>query len=69
MNRYSNIVRSLATKNNLALVDLRQRFMDYSKQNNPENRESGILTKDRVHLNAKGNQVVAEEMWKAIKVL
>lgn len=67
MNSYSNIVRSLAQKNNLPLVDLRQKFIDYNKQNNPENKESGILTKDRVHLNERGNQVVAEEMWKAIR--
>jgi len=67
MNRYSNIVRSIAQKNNLPLVDLRQKFLEYNKQYNTENKESGILTKDRVHLNAKGNQVVAEEMWKAIK--
>jgi lysophospholipase L1-like esterase len=67
MNHYANIVRSLAQKNNLSLVDLRQKFMAYSKQYNRENKESGILTKDRVHLNAKGNQVVAEEMWKAIR--
>jgi lysophospholipase L1-like esterase len=67
MNRYANIVRSLAQKNNLPLVDLRQKFMDYSKQYNTDNKESGILTRDRVHLNAKGNQVVAEEMWKALK--
>jgi lysophospholipase L1-like esterase len=69
MNRYANIVRSLAQKNNLSLVDLRKKFMDYNKQYNTENKESGILTKDRVHLNAKGNQVVAEEMWKALKGL
>jgi lysophospholipase L1-like esterase len=67
MNRYSNIVRGIAQKNNLPLVDLRQKFLDYNKQYNTQNKESGILTKDRVHLNAKGNQVVAEEMWKAIK--
>jgi lysophospholipase L1-like esterase len=67
MNKYSNIVRTIAQKNNLPLVDLRQKFQDYNKQYNTENKESGILTRDRVHLNAKGNQVVAEEMWKALK--
>jgi lysophospholipase L1-like esterase len=69
MNRYANIVRDIARKNNLPLVDLRQKFVDYNKQYNQENKEAGILTKDRVHLNAKGNQVVAEEMWKVIKGL
>jgi isoamyl acetate esterase len=69
MNKYSNIIRSIAQKNNLPLVDLRQTFLDYNTQYNTENKESGILTRDRVHLNAKGNQLVADEMWKAIKSL
>jgi isoamyl acetate esterase len=69
LNRYSGIIRGLAKSNNLPLVDLRQSFLDYNKQNNPENKELGILTTDRVHLNAKGNQLVADEMWKAIKSL
>ena len=69
LNKYSGIIRNLAKSNNLPLVDLRQSFLDYNKQNNPENKELGILTIDRVHLNAKGNQLVADEMWKAIKSL
>jgi isoamyl acetate esterase len=69
LNKYSNIIRDLAKKNNLPLVDLRQGFLDYNKKLNTENKESGILTSDRVHLNAKGNQFVAEEMWKVIKSL
>jgi lysophospholipase L1-like esterase len=69
LNKYSSIIRDLAKKNNLHLVDLRQGFLDYNKKFNTENKESGILTSDRVHLNAKGNQFVAEEMWKVIKSL
>jgi isoamyl acetate esterase len=69
MNKYSAIIRGIAQKNNLPLVDLRQKFLDYNKQYNSENKESGILTRDRVHLNEKGNQLVADEMWKAIKSL
>jgi lysophospholipase L1-like esterase len=67
MNKYSSIVRGIAQKNNLSLVDLRQKFLDYNKQNNTGNKEQGILTRDRVHLNAKGNQLVADEMWNLIK--
>lgn len=29
---------------------------------NPDDKESGILTADRVHLNDAGNQLVADEM-------
>jgi lysophospholipase L1-like esterase len=67
LNEYSKIIRNLATKNNLPLVDLRKAFLDYNLKNNTDNREKGILTSDRVHLNAKGNQLVADEMWKVIK--
>jgi len=67
LNRYSNIIRDIAKKNDLPLVDLRQKFLDYNNANNPENKEKDIITYDRVHLNAKGNQLVADAMWKAIK--
>jgi isoamyl acetate esterase len=69
LNNYSNIIRSIAAKNNLSLVDLRKAFLDYNLKNNPGNKESGILTTDRVHLNAAGNQLVADEMWRVIKSL
>ncbi len=67
LNRYSNMIRDIAKRNNLPLVDLRQKFLDYNKANNSANEEKNILTYDRVHLNEKGNQLVADEMWKAVK--
>ncbi|HEY5968879.1 MAG TPA: SGNH/GDSL hydrolase family protein [Chitinophagaceae bacterium] len=69
MNEYSNIIRRIASKNNLALVDLRKAFLDHNIKNNPANKDRGILTTDRVHLNANGNQLVADEMWRVIKSL
>jgi len=69
LNHYSNIIRSIAFKNNLPLIDLRKSFLNYNLKNNPENKEKGILTTDRVHLNAIGNQLVADEMWNLIKFL
>jgi len=69
LNRYSSLIRSIAETNKLPLVDLRKSFLDYNMKNNLENKESGILTTDRVHLNEKGNELVAAEMWKAIKSL
>ena len=62
MNNYSNLIRDLAKKNNLQLVDLRKDFLDYNLKNNAENKEKGILTTDRVHLNDLGNQFVADKM-------
>jgi lysophospholipase L1-like esterase len=69
MNEYSNIIRRIANKNELPLVDLRNAFHEYTLKSNPENKDRGILTTDRVHLNPQGNQLVAEEMWKRIKQL
>lgn len=69
LNKYSNIIRDLAKKNNLPLVDLRKKFIDYLKSMNPDNKEKEVLTYDRVHMNDKGNQFIADEMWKVIKDL
>lgn len=66
LNKYASLIRSIAAKNNCTLVDLRKAFLDYNLANNKENKESGILTTDRVHLNEKGNMFVAEEMLKAL---
>jgi isoamyl acetate esterase len=67
LNEYSKIIRGLAAKNNLPIVDLRQLFLEYNLKNNTDNKAKGVLTTDGVHLNAKGNQLVADEMWKVIK--
>jgi len=66
LNRYSNIIRELAQKYSCGLVDLRKAFLDYNLKNNPENKESGILTTDRVHLNPAGNKLVADLMIKGL---
>lgn len=67
LNSYSQIIRDLAKKNSLPLIDLRKAFLDYNLKNNPKNDDRGILTSDRVHLNDLGNQFVADEMWRVIK--
>ncbi|MDB5221504.1 MAG: family lipolytic protein [Chitinophagaceae bacterium] len=69
LNKYSNIIRNMAIKNNLPLIDLRKAFLEYDLKNNPGNKDRGILTTDGVHLNNAGNQLVADEMWKAISKL
>ena len=69
LNKYCNIIRGIAKKNNLPVVDLRQKLLEYDLKNNPENKDRGILTTDGVHLNATGNQFVADAMWAAIKGL
>ncbi|WP_297815631.1 GDSL-type esterase/lipase family protein [Segetibacter sp.] len=66
LNNYSNIIRRLAKANNCKLIDLRKDFHDYNVKNNTDNKESGILTTDRVHLNEKGNTFVAERMMEGL---
>jgi lysophospholipase L1-like esterase len=67
LNLYSNWIRQYATQKNIALVDCRKLFLDYSAKNNPKQVDMGILTYDRVHLNDAGNQLVADAIWEAIK--
>jgi lysophospholipase L1-like esterase len=67
LNKYAGMIRNLASKNKLPLVDLRKDFLTYNMEHNPGNLEKGILTTDRVHLNAAGNQLVAGEIWGMIK--
>jgi lysophospholipase L1-like esterase len=66
LNRYSGIIRDIAAKFDCPLADLRKEFLGYSLKNNPQNKESGILTTDRVHLNDAGNQLVADVLMKLI---
>ena len=66
LNQYSQLIRDLAKRRNLQVIDLRKAFLEYNLKNNPDNKEKGILTTDRVHLNEAGNQLVAEQMQKAL---
>ena len=67
LNGYSSWLRKYVKDNGLGMVDLRTIFHEYSVAHNPENLYNGILTSDGVHLNTKGNALVAEEMWKALQ--
>jgi lysophospholipase L1-like esterase len=69
LNAYSAIIKKIAETNACKLIDLRKAFMDYEVKNNVENKASGILTTDRVHLNEAGNKFLAETMWDTIKNL
>ena len=66
LNQYSQLIRDIAKRNNLPVVDLRKAFQEYNLKNNPDNKDRGILTTDRVHLNDAGNQFVAEQMQKVL---
>lgn len=66
LNQYSKLIRDIATRNNLELCDLRKYFEDYLVKNNPENKEKGVLTSDRVHLTEEGNKFLADRMMEAL---
>lgn len=66
LNYYSTIIRQVATSAGCEIIDLRKAFLEYNVKNNPQNLEKGILTTDRVHLNEKGNRLVADLMLAAI---
>jgi lysophospholipase L1-like esterase len=66
LDEYAEISRAVAKELNVPLCDLRKEFQNYLKKNNPDNKEKGILTSDRVHLNDEGNQRVAEAMLKML---
>lgn len=67
LNSYSVAIRKIAQTNNCPLIDLRQAFLDHLKNNNPENKDRGILTTDGVHLNRAGNIFVAQRIYEVLK--
>ena len=67
LDKYSGAIRDLATKNNLPLCDLRTIFKEYDAANNTDNKEKGVLTSDGVHLNALGNQTLADKLLPLVK--
>lgn len=66
LNFYAGSIRKIAKANNCALIDLRQAFLDYEKNNNPDNKDRGILTTDGVHLNRAGNIFLAQQMYNVL---
>ncbi|HVS38432.1 MAG TPA: SGNH/GDSL hydrolase family protein [Gemmataceae bacterium] len=64
LDEYSDISRAVAKDLKVPTCDLRKAFQDYEKAHNTDNKESGVLTADRVHLNDAGNKFVAEQILK-----
>ena len=67
LNKYSEIVRQIAKNKKVELIDLHKTIVDYINAHNPENKNSGILTTDGVHMNDEGNRFLAEQFWEYIK--
>jgi lysophospholipase L1-like esterase len=66
LDEYSGISRAVAKEMDVPLCDLRMYFLENLRNRNSSNAEKGILTTDRVHLNAAGNAFVADKMVQAI---
>jgi isoamyl acetate esterase len=66
LDEYSEIGRKVAKKESVQLCDLRKAFIDHLAKNNPDDKDRGILTGDRVHLNEAGNKFVAQTILATI---
>ena len=64
LDAFSDVVRNLSSEFNTELLDLRKKFKKYISENNDQNMPKGVLTSDGVHLNNKGNKLIADEMIK-----
>jgi lysophospholipase L1-like esterase len=66
LDEYAAVSRAVAKETKSQLCDLRKAFVDYLDKNNPDDKEKGVLTSDRVHLNEAGNKLVAETILSVI---
>ena len=60
LNAFSNVIREIAHQTAVDLLDLRQAFISYEQQHNPQQKASDILTLDGVHLNQTGHAFLAK---------
>lgn len=67
LDAYSQIIRDLAKEKGCVLADLRKAFTEYQANNNESDRYSSVLTTDGVHLNQKGNAMVANILLEKIQ--
>ncbi len=67
LEEYSQVSRKVAQETKSGLLDLRKQFIAYLKEKNGQNAAKDILTGDGVHLNAAGNQFVADRMLEALE--
>ena len=51
----------------IPVVHLREAFRNVLVQTNENDVVAGILTRDGVHLNERGNNLVAEEIWMVMR--
>lgn len=67
LDEFAQVEREVAHAKQVPLNDLRKAFLAHWKQNNSENKYSGILTYDGNHFNQRGMDFVAEQMLTKFK--
>ena len=60
LDEYADLSRGVAKETGSPLCDLRKAFRDHLAKTNADDKEKGVLTYDRVHLNEAGNKLVAD---------
>lgn len=66
LDEYADVSRKVAKDTRVTLCDLRKAFREYLEKHNADDKEKGVLTSDRVHLNDAGNQLVADTILATI---
>jgi lysophospholipase L1-like esterase len=66
LDEYAEVSRGVAKATGSQLCDLRKAFLDHLAKNNPDDKDRGVLTTDRVHLNEAGNKLVADTVLSVI---
>ncbi|MFM8272594.1 MAG: SGNH/GDSL hydrolase family protein [Gemmata sp.] len=66
LDEYAEVSRKVAKDTGVPLCDLRKAFVDHLAKNNADDKEKGVLTGDRVHLNEAGNKLVADTILASI---
>ncbi len=62
LDEYAGLTRAVAERTGVPVCDLRAAFKQALQTENPDRLVQGIFTTDRVHLNARGNAFVAEQI-------
>jgi isoamyl acetate esterase len=66
LDEYAEVSRKVAKETGVTICDLRKAFREHLEKHNADDKEKGILTSDRVHLNDAGNQLVADTILATI---
>jgi lysophospholipase L1-like esterase len=66
LDEYAEVGRSVARDRKVPVCDLRKEFLAYLKEHNPDNKASGVLTNDGVHLLDTGNAFVAQAILRCL---